>query len=519
MRSRTLALMRPQNEMRPSLCWLAALVLTTVVLPLVAAAARGADVDREATDTAIANAVTDELLYDDAVPLNRIDVNVQQGVVSLTGEVDNILAKERAARIAETVKGVRSVVNRIKVKPMAIRSDEAVESDIEDAWLSDPATEAFEIAASVEDGVATLTGTAKSYQERRLAEQVAKGVRGVTGVENHIEVEYETHRDDADIEAEIREALRWDTLVDDALITVDVENGKVELSGTVGSAAEKTEARSHAWVAGVQEVDASGLKVARWARDEDLRKEKYEPRPDDEIRDAITDAFVYDPRLVSFDIVPHVRNGIVTLRGMVDNLKAKRVAAEVARHTVGVSRVKNYLKVRPEGELTDTEIAKNVREALSRDPYVEGYEVTVTVIDGVAHLYGSVNSYFEKGRADNVTSRAQGVVEVRNNLSVEAGEQPLAYEPYTEEEMYPYDYEWYDYEPGRTYTRDSEIEADIEDELWWSPYVDVDEITVSVENGVAQLTGEVDSWSEREAATQNAYEGGATWVDNDLEVE
>jgi len=32
------------------------------------------------------------------------------------------------------------------------------------------------------------------------------------------------------------------------------------------------------------------------------------------------------------------------------------------------------------------------------------------------------------------------------------------------------------------------------------------------------LTGEVDDWAEREAATQNAYEGGATWVDNDLEV-
>jgi len=36
---------------------------------------------------------------------------------------------------------------------------------------------------------------------------------------------------------------------------------------------------------------------------------------------------------------------------------------------------------------------------------------------------------------------------------------------------------------------------------------------------VAELTGTVDSWSERDAATDNAYEGGAVSVDNDLEVE
>jgi len=41
---------------------------------------------------------------------------------------------------------------------------------------------------------------------------------------------------------------------------------------------------------------------------------------------------------------------------------------------------------------------------------------------------------------------------------------------------------------------------------------------VKVENGVATLTGTVDSWSEYRAATENAYEGGASSVKNELKI-
>jgi len=41
---------------------------------------------------------------------------------------------------------------------------------------------------------------------------------------------------------------------------------------------------------------------------------------------------------------------------------------------------------------------------------------------------------------------------------------------------------------------------------------------VTVEDGAAILTGTVDSYSEWQAATDNAYEGGAAWVDNDLNI-
>lgn len=59
----------------------------------------------------------------------------------------------------------------------------------------------------------------------------------------------------------------------------------------------------------------------------------------------------------------------------------------------------------------------------------------------------------------------------------------------------------------------------VEDKLWWSPFVDEEDIEVSVENGTATLTGTVESWSEHSAANENAFEGGAAWVNNELVVE
>lgn len=52
----------------------------------------------------------------------------------------------------------------------------------------------------------------------------------------------------------------------------------------------------------------------------------------------------------------------------------------------------------------------------------------------------------------------------------------------------------------------------------WSPFVDGDDITVSVKDGVVTLRGEVETYSEGQSAVDNAYEGGAKKVENDLDI-
>ncbi|MEZ6097715.1 MAG: BON domain-containing protein [Pirellulaceae bacterium] len=487
----------------------------TAVCCVFAAATKSAEAKPDMTDQTISDKIDEELLLDPGVVSTKIDVRTSDGIVTLTGDVTNILAKERAARVAEIVKGVRSVVNRIEVSRSIGRSDAQIRRDVETALLDDPATESYEITTTVENGEATLTGTVESYQERELAKTVAKGVRGVVAINDEIDVDYKSDRADSEIKHEIEQALRWNTHVDNYLINVSVKDGTVALSGTVGSAAEKRMAESDAWVAGVSSVDSSKLTVEGWARDDKLRGDKYVVKSEDELRDAVKDALLYDPRVMSFNVDVDVVGSTVTLRGEVDNLKAKRAAEQGATNTVGVSYVDNRLKVRLDSWPNDSEVAEDIRSALLRDPYVERFEVTVSVIDGTAHLYGTVDSSFEKNRADDVASRITGVLDVENHLLVDY-DTAYIYDPYVDD--YVSDDELIDYDRRAPLETDSQIKESIESELWWSPFVDSDEVSVTVDDGVATLTGTVDSSGERHSATENAYEGGATLVDNDLVV-
>jgi osmotically-inducible protein OsmY len=470
----------------------------------------------ELNDQSITDAIEDELSFDQAVPSHMIDVVTNDGVVTLEGRVDNLLATERAAGLARTVKGVRSVVNRIEVESTLLRTDSAIRFDVERALLLDPATESYQVDVVVDDGVVTLRGTVDSWQEQEFAAMVAKGVNGVTELRNRLDVRYSFERSDDEILWDVEQALRWDALIDHALINVSVSDGVVELSGFVGSAAERSRTAGKAWIAGVRDVVASELTVARWARDDDLREDKYVIKPDESVEKAIIDALQYDPRVVSNNVRAEVTGGIVTLRGTVDNLRAKRAAARDARNTVGVLALKNRLKVRPSEIWSDSAIAHGISAALLRDPYFGNNEIGVTVNDGVANLYGSVDSYFEKGHADELASTARGVVDVNNQLTVRRGD-PLVYEPYLGDYDF-YRYDWYDYDPHPTFINDDRIREKIETELFWSPFVDAEDLVVTVEDGVATLSGTVDSRFEMHAAVESAYEGGAIWVDNGIEV-
>ena len=449
---------------------------------------------RKIEDKEIKMAVERELFANAAVSSHFIDVNTDEGIVTLSGSVDNILAREKATEIAETLKGVRSVVNRITVKPI-VRPDKEIRKDVQRALLIDPATDSYEIKVTVRKAAVTLTGTVESWQEKQLCAQVTRGVKGVKDVRNEIAVASTSVRPDSEIKPEIERTLRSDVWVDSAFIDVKVKDGAVTLSGSVGSAAEKSQAFEHAWVAGVKSVDSTKLEVKWWLRDEMRRGEEYVTKTDKEIEKAVKDAFFYDPRVFSFNPSVYVDNGVVTLTGIVGNLRAKKAAEQDARNTLGVWRVKNYLKVRPRTLKKDDQLAKDVRLALSLDPIVEKHQVNVSVLNGKVYLYGWVDSSYERIQAESVASRIKGVVEVDNGLQVASRR-------------------W----SRETQKSDWEIRQDIRDELWWSPYVDSDKVTVTVKDGIVTLTGTVDSWREWWAASDKAYDGGATRVHNYLKV-
>jgi osmotically-inducible protein OsmY len=442
-------------------------------------------------DYEITHALNRELIVDDEIAANNIDVMTKDGIVTLSGEIEHLLAKERAQQLAEATVGVRAIVNLIAVDPPAEYEDENVARRIRDAWRNDPATESYELDAQVDDGMATLTGTTSSYTEKFLSESVAKGVRGVKGITNRIEVLFDTDRMDADIEADVQARLDNDVRVDNGLINVSVEDSTVTLSGTVGSLQEKSQATYNAWVTGVRAVNAEALEIEWWARDTMRRSQRFMLRPDSEIEKAVTDALMMDPRVSSQHVALSVDEGTVVLKGSVDNLQAKKSAEQDAKNTVGVRRVDNLLKIRTP-KLTNDALKKRAAETLVNDPYINRYDLNIDVYSGWIYLSGEVNTSFEKSHAEQLVNKIKGAIGVVNNI------------------VYNYKWRW---------RPDWEIREQIEEQLSWSPFVAAGDIKVTVDRGIATLTGRVTTWSERGEAEKNAYQGGAKDVINRLAVD
>lgn len=470
----------------------------------------------EISDDGITAAVERQLVRDHLTPVFGIEVTTTDGIVELSGTVDNLLAKTRATRLAEVVKGVRSVSNRIKVEADPVE-DAKLADNVTSALLYDPVAESYEIKVAADNGKITLTGAVESWAEKQIAEQVAASVRGVAAIDNQITVKEVQDRPDVEIAREIEKLLDRDVLIDARQIEVAVTNGQVKLSGVVGSAAERTRAAAEAWTAGVTAVETGDLQISPLAADPDLRTSRFELRSADEIAEAIKDAALHDPRVLSYEIRPVVRGRVVTLYGVVDNLDAKNAAEQLARNTVGVSNVINEIEVVPPGELDDEDIATTIRARLLTNVYTDRHQIEVSVDDRVVTLSGTVDSYFEKAEAADIAGQARGVVAVDNLLQVEDPDIGYYFEPYLYP-YYPYSSYWHTYVPPSSTSTDVEIEDSIESELFWSPFVDADQVQVSVLRGKATLTGTVDSWRARSAAAQNAYEGGALSVENLLHV-
>jgi osmotically-inducible protein OsmY len=461
------------------------------VLAMASMPATRAEAATGVKDRKIVSAIETNLLINDEVPSHKIDVSAEDGIVTLSGSVYNILAHDKATEVAESIKGVRSVVNEITVEP-AFRSDRDIRRNVADALATDPATDSYGITVKVSGGNVTLSGKVDSYGEKQLCVDVAKGVRGVRKVTDDIETTYQKKRPDTEIAEEIAALLRDDVRIDARQIAVNVRDGNVELSGTVPSALEKSRASVKAWVAGVHSVDNSDMNVEWFAPKSMQRKATYVSKTDEEVEKAVHDALVHDPRVWSFDVGVDSDYGVVTLTGMVDNLKASKAAEEDAHNTVGAWRIKNHLKVRPITYLSNEKIISRVKAALKRDPYLARHDILVSAYNGKVYLHGMVDSDFEKLEAEDAAFRVNGVIEVANYLDVRKDE---------------------------TWLSDWIIEEGVQDQLVWDTALDGTKVQVDVQDGVVTLTGTVGTWYQYMEAAKDAFRGGARELRNDIHMD
>lgn len=128
-----------------------------------------------------------------------------------------------------------------------MKSNEALQKEIQDAIKWEPKLHAAEIGVVVHEGIVTLSGTVDNYSKKLQAEEATKNIQGVKAVVEQIEVQFDTDwakHDDSDIAREIVNAYRWNWQLPKGMIHVKVENGWVTLDGETNWNYQREEAKN-----------------------------------------------------------------------------------------------------------------------------------------------------------------------------------------------------------------------------------------------------------------------------------
>jgi osmotically-inducible protein OsmY len=199
-------------------------------------------------DRDLQKAVLAEFEWEPALTAAHIGVAADHGVVTLTGTVPHYLEKRAAESAAARVKGVKAVAEELKVHlPGTMKRDDSeIARAAIDRLLWETTVPADSIKIKVEEGWVTLRGEVEWHYQKKAAERMVRGLMGVVGVSNMTTIK---PRVDADnIRHSIDEALHrsW---FDPDKVNVEADGGKVTLSGTVHTPADRYKAGLMAWAA------------------------------------------------------------------------------------------------------------------------------------------------------------------------------------------------------------------------------------------------------------------------------
>ena len=182
----------------------------------------------------------------------EIGVEVDAGVVTLTGTVSSYIKVGQAAELATKIAGVKDVANKLTVAGPYTVDDTKIAKSVRNALELDYDVPEDRIDSIVRDGVVTLTGKVDDWTQREAARDAVAHLAGVRNVNNHIVVMPLT-RTDQELFEEIRAALRRRLPFAD--IDVSVDKLIVTLMGKVGTYSTRTDAERVAWsTRGVKEV-------------------------------------------------------------------------------------------------------------------------------------------------------------------------------------------------------------------------------------------------------------------------
>lgn len=212
----------------------------------------------QAKDQKITREVAYSLAGQSALDGSSIHVNTVQGVVRLTGKVDNADQSAMAAKIAAGVKGVKTVDNQLQVVPGYIsgNSDRAINMRVQRALAQ---YQYIDVQPTTAKRVVTLNGVVPTSKDRDNVASLVSKVEGVKSVDNRIVVQEQlsdAQISDVEITRQVRAAIEADPYIDPInTITISTADGVVTLHGAVSVPDNvKQAAQDAALVPGVKEV-------------------------------------------------------------------------------------------------------------------------------------------------------------------------------------------------------------------------------------------------------------------------
>jgi len=215
-------------------------------------------------------------------------------------------------------------------------------------------------------------------------------------------------------------------------------------------------------------------------------------KTDAQLKKDISDELEWDPSVNATHIGVAVDRGVVTLTGHIETYAEKAAIERAIQRVQGVAAIALELDVKlaPNHQRSDTELAQTLQTALQSQALVPASRIALKVEHGWVTLSGEVDWDYQRSTAERAIHQTLGVVGVSNRITLKPRTVP------------------------------TDISNRIKDALARQAEREARAIEVSITGSTATLRGAVHSWAERNAAQGAAWSApGITLVVNELKVQ
>lgn len=214
-------------------------------------------------------------------------------------------------------------------------------------------------------------------------------------------------------------------------------------------------------------------------------------KTDIEIQKDVMAELNWVPSLHATEIGVAVRNGVVTLSGIVDTYYKKVLAEKAAKRINGVKAVAEEIEVKLDnhGKRNDTEIAEVVLNSLRWNSALNEDKLKVKVEKGWVTLEGECDWSYQRKAVTNTVQSLLGVVGITNNITIK---QKISADV---------------------------VKRKIKEAFLRSATIDSDNIQIEILGNKVILNGKVNSYLEKKEAEKAAWLApGANEIENKLEI-